>query len=143
LILASGFIFLGNMFAHAVIAIDKQRNIISAYFFVAITSLIGYLFLIPKYSYFGAAYVTIYSEAAIAIASFWLVYKFTKFFPSLVVFMKATLASILMYLVINFCYYTFTNNLFIILSLAIVSYGVILLALGGLKKEDLLSLINK
>lgn len=143
LILASGFIFLGNMFAHAVIAVDKQRNIISAYFFVAITSLIGYLFLIPKYSYFGAAYVTIYSEAAIALASFWLVYKFTKFFPSLVVFIKATLASILMYLVINFCYYNFSNNLFIILSLAIVSYGVILLALGGLKKEDLLSLINK
>ena len=105
--------------------------------------MLGYIFLIPKYSYFGAAYVTIYSEAAIALASFYLVYKFTKFVPSFNVFAKSVLASLLMYLIIHFCYFNFTNNLFAVLGLAIVSYSIILLSLGGLKKEDLMALINK
>jgi len=143
LILASGFIFLGNMFAHAIIAIDKQKNIISAYVFVAITSVIGYLIFIPKYSYFGAAYVTIYSEAAIALASYLLVYNSTKFIPSLTVFFKSLVAALLMYNIIYFACLYLTNNLIIILSFAIVSYFIFLIILKGLKKEDLLVLINK
>ena len=51
LILAIGFIFVGCILAHAVIALDKQKNIISAYIFTALTSLIGYLIFIPLFSY--------------------------------------------------------------------------------------------
>ena len=46
LILAAGFIFLGCMFAHGVIAINKQKKIIGAYIFTAITAIIGYLIFI-------------------------------------------------------------------------------------------------
>lgn len=85
LIAAAAFIFLGSMFAHAIIAINKQRQIIKAYVFTAITSLIGYFIFIPKFSYFGAAWITIYSELAIALASLYLIKKFTGFFPSLTI----------------------------------------------------------
>lgn len=143
LILASGFIFLGNMFTHAVIAIDKQKEIIKAYVFVAISSVIGYLIFIPTFSYFGAAYITIYSEFAISLASFLLVYKFTKFIPDFSVLIKSLFSALLMYLSIYYTYYHINNNLFLILSLAIFVYFVCLIIFRGLKKQDLLALINK
>jgi O-antigen/teichoic acid export membrane protein len=143
LILAASIIFLGNMFAHAVIAIDKQREIISAYIFVAITSVIGYLIFIPQYSYFGAAYVTIYSELAISLASFLLVYKNTKFIPRMEVLYKSILASLVMLASIYLTYLFISHNLFIVLAIAIITYFIFLIIFRGLKKKDLLVLINK
>lgn len=143
LIFAASCIFLGNMFAHAVIAIDKQREIISAYVFVAITSVIGYLIFIPLYSYFGAAYVTIYSELAISLASFFLVYRNTKFIPNLEVLIKSALASLVMFASIYGTYLFITSNLLLVLTIAIITYFVFLIIFRGLKKADLLVLINK
>ncbi|MBU4205153.1 flippase [Patescibacteria group bacterium] len=54
LILAAGMIFLGNMLAHAIIAIEKQKAVIKAYLFTAVTSVIGYLLLIPLFSFHNA-----------------------------------------------------------------------------------------
>jgi O-antigen/teichoic acid export membrane protein len=94
LILAAGIIFLQSIFAHAIIAIGQQKKIIGAYAFTALTALAAYLIFIPRYSYFGAAWSTVYSESAIAIASIYLIYKYVKFIPRVNVFFKALLASI-------------------------------------------------
>jgi len=143
LIIACGAIFFGNIFAHAVIAIDRQKNIIGAYIFTAITSVIGYLIFIPLYTYYGAAWVTIYSEVVISLASFYLVWKYTNFLPKLEVTLKAILASLIMggatYLMMNY----YQLNLLIVLAVAVIIYCLALLSIGGLKKEDLLILINK
>jgi O-antigen/teichoic acid export membrane protein len=96
LILAIGFIFIGCLLAHAVIAIDKQKNIIGAYVFTALTSLAGYLIFIPRFSYYGAAWVTVYSELAIALFSLYIVVKYSRFKPNLTVLVKSSAASIVM-----------------------------------------------
>jgi len=137
LILASAAVFLGNIFAHAVIAVDKQKSIIPAYVFTAASSIIGYLVFIPRYSYFGAAWVTVYSETVIALFSFYIVWKTARFFPSLKILFKSALAAAAMYFLI-FPLRDF--NLFFLMAMAAVIYFSGLYLLGGISKEDLLAL---
>jgi len=139
LITASSIIFVGTVFSHAIIALDKQKKIISSYIFVAITALVGYLIFIPKYSYFGAAWVTVYSELTIALASFYLVYKYSGFLPNLKVSLKALLSSLVMAI---FLYYFQNLNIFFLVSGASLIYFSFLYISGAVTKTELLEIIN-
>ena len=140
LILAIGFIFVGCLLAHAVIALDKQKNIIGAYIFTALTSLIGYLVFIPRFSYYGAAWVTVYSELAIALFSLYIVIKHSGFRPNPAILFKTLAASLIMalgvYLLIG------KLNLIIIILLAAIIYLFCLYLFKGLTKEDFKNLIG-
>jgi len=146
LIYAVAAIFLGAMFSHAVIAINRQKKMIGFYVFTSISALAAYFYLIPKYSYMGAAAVTIYSEAMIAIFSAYCIFKYTRFLPSLKISLKSLLASLVMGCFINF----FSNyaqeslsQLILIIIAACVIYFVFLYIIGGIKSEDLNSIIKK
>lgn len=140
LIIASSIVYLGTVFSHVVIAIDKQKAIIWAYVFVALTALTGYLLFIPRYSFYGAAWVTVYSETAIALASFYLVYKTTKFFPSLVVFLKSIFSSALMGVIL---YYSSTLPILLSIVLGVFVYAAILFIIKGVSKKDIWELMSK
>lgn len=140
LILAACFIFFGNMFSHAIIAINKQKKLIGLYLFTAVTSIIGYIIFIPRFSYFGAAWVTIYSEFLIAFVSIILAWKFIHFFPNFKVVFKSLLASIIM---AGFLYFLNLNNIILNLGMAIIVYIVSLYLLRGLTKKDVMTLFNK
>ena len=129
LIIACGVIFLQIMSAHAIIAIGKQKDIIWAYIFTAITALAGYFIFIPQYSYFGAAWVTVYSELFIGFASAFLIWRHIKFIPKSNVFLKSLVASAIMGLVL---FFTKDLNLFFILSLSGAIYFIVLYFLKGL-----------
>jgi O-antigen/teichoic acid export membrane protein len=139
LILAAGIIFLGTIFSHAIIAVDQQKKIIKAYVFTALTALAGYLIFIPRFSYFGAAWVTIYSELSIAIAAFWLVKKQSGFRPDLRVSIKAGLATLMMATSI---YPLRNQNLFLLVATAGLIYCGALYLFRGIKKEDIDALIQ-
>lgn len=143
LILAAVMIFLGNMFAHAVIAIDKQKSIIRAYIFTAITAVSGYFIFIPFFSYYGAAWVTIYSESVIALASALLVWKFTKFIPNMKVFFKSFMASAVMGLAIYSLIFFHVYNFWVALCLSPIVYFISLYLFNGIKKQDIAILLNK
>lgn len=143
LMLAAVMIFLGNMFAHAVIALDKQKNIIKAYVFTAVTAVAGYFIFIPFFSYFGAAWITIYSEFTIALASGILVWKTTKFIPSFQLFFKALMASAVMGLSIYSLSFFGVYNFWLALCLSPIIYFVFLYLFKGIKKQDLEILLNK
>lgn len=132
LILAIGFIFIGCLFAHAVIALDKQKNVIWAYIFTAATSLAGYLIFIPRFSYYGAAWVTVYSEFAIALFSVYTVIKHSGFRPETNIILKTSAASMAMALALYFSANRFN------LVLTILSAGAVYLSclrlLNGLPK---------
>lgn len=140
LILAIGFIFIGCLLAHAVIAINKQKAVIGAYVFTALTSLAGYFIFIPSYSYFGAAWVTVYSELAIAIFSFYIIKKYSQFKINFSILLKSLAASLIMALSI---YWLIGKlNLFIILALAALVYSVCLYLFKGINKNDFKNLLN-
>lgn len=146
LIFSVAAIFLGTMFSHAVIAINQQKKMISFYVFTSISSLAAYLILIPRYSYLGAAAVTIYSEVMIAIFSAYCIFKYSHFFPSLKVFFKSFLSSLVMggfiYL-IPARYQANLATLTILLILSILLYFVVLYFLGGIKSEELKAILKK
>jgi len=144
LIIAAGIIFLGSIFSHAIIAINKQKQIISAYIFTSIISVIGYLFFIPRYSYFGAAWMTVWSELSIAFAAAYLIRKNTGIFPNLKIFFKSSIASLFMGLIIFLLNKTNIGgqNLPVILTAGLTSYLISLYLLGGISKNEFKKLLT-
>lgn len=146
LIFALAAIFLGCMFSHAVIAINKQKEMIGFYIFVSISAVILYLFFIPYFSYFGAAAITIYSELAIAICSAYVVWRYTKFIPSFKILTKAIIASLIMWLSLFFIptnfYYSWLG-MFVSILVATIIYIVSLYLIKGITQDDLKILLNK
>jgi O-antigen/teichoic acid export membrane protein len=146
LIIAVAAIFLGTMFSHAVIALDKQKKLIVFYAFTSISSLIAYFILIPRFSYFGAAAVTIYSEVMIAIFSAYCVFKYSRFVPKLQTVSKALVASALMGLIIMLFPKSWQLNVFGLITIIVVAstfYVLSLVLIGGIKLSDLQAMSKK
>jgi len=139
-------IFIGTMFSHAAIAMHKQKKLIGFYAFTSISSLLAYLIFIPKFSYLGAAWVTVYSEVLIAILCVYCVFKYSRFIFKLKTFFKSLLASLVMggfiYLLSN-VYQNSLSGLILIIILAIILYFLILYLLKGISPEDLESILKK
>ncbi len=140
LIFAVAAIFLGTMFSHAVIALDKQKTMIGFYVFASLSSLIAYLILIPRFSYFGAAAVTIYSETVIAIFSAYCVFKYSRFFPNFKVVFKSLLSGLAMGVFLYFLgnkYQDTLVRLFAVIISSSLIYGFSLYIFGGIKQSEL------
>lgn len=121
LIAAASVIFLGTVFSHAIIAINKQKKLIIGYVFTSLTALAGYLYFIPEFSYFGAAWMTVYSESAIALFTFLLFWKYTGIRPKLAILLKSLAASLVMFSALYTATF-FYNNLFFLLSVGALAY---------------------
>ena len=146
LILAVAAIFLGNMMSHAIVAIKAQKKVIWIYMFTSITALIGYLILIPRFSYFGAAAVTIYSEGAIAILSTIFIYRKLHIKVNLLVLSKAAIASLFMGVILWLFPTNFLHSLIGLTSAiitAILSYLFFLWLLRAFSRNDLKLILNK
>ncbi len=146
LIIAVAAIFLGTMFSHAVIALDKQKKLIWFYVFTSISSLIAYFILIPRYSYYGAAAVTIYSEIVIALFSGVCVYKYSKFKPNFKIFFKSIAASVIMGLLIYLIPSNYQNNLsglLLIIAVATLIYLLCLYLFKAICAKDIEMIFKK
>lgn len=140
LTLGAAALFIGSLFAHTIVAIDKQKKVIWGYAIDAALSFAGYLIFIPRYSYIGAAWVTVFSEVLIAIINFWLVYKYTGLAPKyLKVVAKSVLASVPMAL---FLYYARGLHVAILMAGAAVIYGVFIILLKGISKEEFRQIVK-
>jgi len=142
LVFANLAIFFGNMFAHAIVAIEKQRETIIAYILTALTALAGYILLIPRFSYFGAAWTTIYSEAFIAFASLYIIREHTGFFPDMRIILKSIAASLVMTVEIILLQ-PFAHSIFIAIPAAMLTYTIAIYLFRGIKKEDLRNIFNQ
>lgn len=140
LILAIGFIFVGCLLSYAVIAMDGQKRLIPAYIFTALTALAGYFIFIPSYSYYGAAWVTVYSELAIALFSLFILVKNSKFKLKITALFKALAASLVMALTIYWLIDKF--NILLIIALAALVYAVCLYLFKGINKQDFAGLLK-
>lgn len=95
-IVATGMIFVGNLFGNAVVAIQKQKTMLFGYMVNAAIALAGYFIFIPRYSYIGAAWTTIVAETLIMLTSITLVLVSTRIRLSLLVFGKILLSTAIM-----------------------------------------------
>ena len=138
--LGAGALFIGALFSHAIVAIDKQKLVIGGYFADAVLSLIGYFIFIPKYSYIGAAWVTVFSEVFIAVFSLIIIYRQTKILPRFFkIFLKSLLATIPMGIAV---YYFKNVHVLVLLSLAAAVYAIFILLFRGITREEVREIVK-
>ncbi len=143
---AAGLVFISCLMSHVMVSIGKQKEIIGSYFFTAVTSVIGYLIFIPKYSYFGAAAVTVYSEFSITVFMFYYLWRYARIFPHLSIFTKAAAASLPMALTLSMMSPIYAQGVWgLVFSLILSSlvYFVFIFVFGGIKKEDIRMMIKR
>lgn len=139
LIFATALIFFGSLATHTVIAINKQKAMLKFYGISVIIALVGYLIFIPRYSYFGAAYITIVAELLVTASAFWVIFHSTKISLSLKLFRPVLLSSIAMALLL---FFLSNSNLFLSIFLAIFVYALILYLSGGINKKMIRNIIK-
>jgi len=135
--LAIGLIFLGNLFGRAIIALDKQKAGAWIYFGGMVFNILANLIFIPKYSYFGAAMTTVFTELLVTILMLILIWKTILYFPSFKIIFKALFAGLTMGAVI---YYFQDWNLFLLIGLG---YFGMLYLIKGIRREEILMLIRR
>ena len=127
-------------------AIDKQKKIIGAYIFTGVSSLALYLLLIPRYSYYGAAIGTVYSELAITVAAIYIVYRYSDFQPNLKIVPKVLGSSLIMTAFLLIIPSHFRNSHLGTITLIVAAGIVYLLSLyliKGINSSDLNAILNK
>ena len=125
-------VFIGTLYGHTVVALEKQRQMIWAYAITAALSMIAYLIFIPRYSYFGAAWATVFAETLIAAICFAMVAKTTKILPDITIFFKVLLASGIMAAAL----YRFqSQHIILLLPMSIAIYFFSLYLLKGFSKK--------
>jgi O-antigen/teichoic acid export membrane protein len=132
LMLAGAMVFWSGLFGHAVVALGLQKKLIWAYGFDAAISLLLYLVLIPRYGATGAAWVTVFSETFIALATAAAVLYRTRKAVPLQMFGRALTASLIMYLALLPMHSV--HVLWRVLA-GMVIYAGLLWAFGGVTKE--------
>lgn len=130
-------VFLGALYGHLVVALDKQRGMTWGYVFVAIIAIAGYLWLIPDYGMWGAVWVTLASEGLIALLTFLVVYRTSKALPSLTVLFKSLISALIMYIALS----SMDVSVFIDILVGGVIYTVSIFALRAITLTELKTLL--
>ena len=140
LMLATGFIFIGTLFTYTLVILEKQKPMLIFYFSAAVLSLAGYFAFIPKYSYFGAAWVTVAIEAFIALSAFLITYNLTKVKLNLANTGKTLTASLIM---LAFTWLIRNWQIALIIPLDIIVFFALMFLLKGLDTEVIYWLKHK
>jgi O-antigen/teichoic acid export membrane protein len=134
---AAAVVFWNSLFGHAIVALNKQKQMTWGYLAVAILTVAGYVYFIPLYGMWAAAWLTLFSETLIGLLTFCVVWRVSKYFPSLKMLSRAILASIVMFIVLRVLP---DAHILILLPLSIIVYVIALTALGGPKPIDVMNL---
>ncbi len=130
-IVAAGVLFVAELFKHLVVGLGKQKKILPFYLITAVLALAGYFIFIPRYSYWGAAWVTVFSECLMFVFVFCLFWRTAKILPNLKFFAKSLGASLIMFFVLSFLA---NSNLFLLIFIGIIVYFVFLYLFKGIDK---------
>ncbi|HBB37808.1 MAG: Heteropolysaccharide repeat unit export protein [Candidatus Magasanikbacteria bacterium GW2011_GWD2_43_18] len=133
------FLFIGAIYGHIAVAIDKQKQTMWIYISNAVITVIGYFYFIPRYGLWGAAGMTLFSEAYAGIMLLFTVRKYLKLTLNIQTFGKILFSAIVMAAAI----YLFKDwHVLILLPLGGVVYLAFLFGLGAVSKETMKEILN-
>ncbi|MDD5567085.1 MAG: flippase [Patescibacteria group bacterium] len=139
LVVATGIIFVGSLFGNAVVSVNKQKSMIWVYFLVAAISLTGYLILIPRYSYYGAAAITVLSEFLIMLGSALMVRRAIRFRLDRSGPIRILLATLAM----ASCLWLFRESHWLVLILVgFISYSLFLVLFKGISRAEIKEILS-
>jgi O-antigen/teichoic acid export membrane protein len=96
LLIAIVAVFFSCVFTYMMISFEEQKRLIKYYLLTALTALPVYYLAIKQYSYFGAAWGTVYSEVLIFACSAWAAWHYGRWLPDLHLLPKALGATAVM-----------------------------------------------
>ncbi|MBD3311346.1 MAG: oligosaccharide flippase family protein [Candidatus Magasanikbacteria bacterium] len=132
-------VFVGAIFGHTAVAINKQKQTIWVYASNAIITLIGYLIFIPLYGMYGAAWMTVFSELYAALFLYVTVRRYIKQKIQLKTLAKIILSSLCM----AFAICQLINlNVILLTVIGMVVYGAVMFVIGGISKKTLMEIIS-
>lgn len=134
LIIATGCIFIGALFGHIVLVVEKQRPMIWGYAALAVLAITGYLIFIPRYGALGAAWMTVVVEALSAIITYTVTRLTTRIRLSIITAGKALIASAVMAFVL---FILPPLHVLILIVCGGAAYVLTLLAINGIPKSIL------
>lgn len=114
LVFALGFIFFGHYFTMLLVVGSAQKKLMKALLIAAVVNIGLNLFLIPKYSYIAAAYVSLLTECLVVLLIGTLAFREIQFRPSFRPLPRIVFATLLMALAM----YYFDRYSFIIAGLS-------------------------
>ena len=133
-------VFLGAVFGHTAVAINKQKETLWIYISNAVITLIGYLIFIPIYGMFGAAWMSVFSELYAGILLFFTISHYSQEKIHFKTTFKIIFASLIMCLVI-----IFIKNIHVLASIAIgvIVYSAVILLTKGISKNTLQEILRR
>ncbi|MFH1286703.1 MAG: flippase [Candidatus Magasanikbacteria bacterium] len=132
-------LYLGAIFGHAAVAINKQKQVMWIYISAAVLTVIGYFIFIPTYGMYGAAWMTVFSEIYTGTLLFAAVSHYSKIRLQTKALAKIFFSSIVMgAILLSFSHL----HVLILVPLGILVYGFFLFSLGAVSKETMREIIK-
>jgi len=139
LIIMAGLIFIHRPFLDVLIASNQQKSTFWITLLGAIVNIILNLFLIPKYSLYGASIATVITYIVVILITVWLTIKLTPikihFLKFIYLFMASGLSSLLMYFII-IQPKIYDLNIFISVLIGVVVYFLCLYILNSITGKN-------
>ena len=133
-------VYIGAIFGHTIVAINKQKQAMWVYITDAILTLIGYLIFIPRFGMYGAAWMTVFSEFYAGIGLFLIARTSSKSKIKTRTLGKIIAASLIMGVII---YLTRNAPILILVVIGGAAYILSLIILKAISKETLQEIFSK
>ncbi len=140
LIFALGFIFFGSYFNMLLVVGNAQKKLMQTLIYAAVFNIALNLFLIPRYSYMGSAFVSLATEAFVVLLTGFLVARYIKYRPSFESIKKILLSGVVMAAIL----FLLEPYSFLLSGLAgVLVYVILLWATRAITPEEITSLFQK
>jgi len=139
LLVSTFFLYMGAIYGHTAVAIDKQKQTMWIYISNAVFTVIGYFYFIPRYGLWGAAGMTLFSEAYAGILLMFVVRHYVKIKINITTFAKILFSSIVMAAaIIIFRHW----SVFLLIPFGAAIYLAFLFGLGAVSKETMKEILR-
>lgn len=130
--------FIGSSFIFVILVLKKQKYLLLWNIVLSFVNIILNILLIPKFSYFASAWLTVGTEALVFLGSVYFTHKSAQFIPSFMLIGKALLATIVFTAIL----YLFSSfNLFVQTLTACAGYALALVVLKAIRVQDIKAMI--
>lgn len=140
LVFAIALIFFGNFFNSILIAANLQKKLLLVMGVAAVLNIGLNLVFIPKFSYIGAAYVSVFTEFLVVALGLYVSVKTVKYLPSVEKFSAILMSGAAMAL---FLFLFKQESFFFLLVSSPLVYFFVLWIFKAIKTEEIRSLISK
>jgi len=135
-----GLIFFGHFFNNILIAGNLQKKLVKILAVVAIINVVGNLIFIPRFSYFGSAYISVITEMVVVFLTALMVFRKIDYVPRAEKFSSILLSGLIM---ASFLFVFKEFNFFMLTLGGALIYFIFLWIFKAVKTSELLSLISR